>query len=101
MPPQVYLAKIEQIFFSSQNQNNNVDDEAPEEEQGAAGPVGAAGPAPGFVSFNDFQPNSDSIFSTAVDESTIDAAKERHVQDAMTDTRTDLSQVMTDKLRYL
>ena len=55
----------------------------------------------GTVGFDDFS-TTDAIFTTAVDEWTLDAARGRAVQDAATsDTRTELSKIMTDKLRAL
>ncbi|XP_067939514.1 tetratricopeptide repeat protein 16-like [Watersipora subatra] len=43
----------------------------------------------------------DGIFNTAVDEWTLDAARQRHVQDAATDTKSEIDRIMTDKLRSL
>ena len=55
----------------------------------------------GTEGFDDFS-TTDAIFTTAVDEWTLDAARGRAVQDAATsDTRTELSKIMTDKLRAL
>lgn len=73
-----------------QNENNNLDDDAT-----AARPT-----TRGTVNFDEFAP-PDSIFSTAVDEWTLDAARTRVVQDAQTDTRSELAKVMTEKLRAL
>lgn len=47
------------------------------------------------------QTSADGLFSTAVDEWTLDAARHRLVQDAEVDTRNELTRTMTDKLRNL
>lgn len=67
-------------------------------DAGSAGTDSSLPPTRGAVAFDETIP--DSIFTTAVDETVLDAARVR-VQDAEVDARSELTKVMTDKLRYL
>lgn len=62
--------------------------------------AGEASGATGLAGADESLP-AENIFGTAVDEWTLDAARARQLQDAASDTRSEQTKIVNEKLRFL